>query len=1492
MRTRPHSNAILLAALAVLCPLLMNGCFLFYGGSVSVPFDPSADSSAADPRSPVAAAIAHRAAQPHSAHKRAASAQLIPATGPTVTSSVAPFLGNLSLIQSANQFVTLQRQADCSLTYGSYAVSGAAPGPFTVTSHSQVASYEKTIHANAFLTTTPDVFPNGCTGSNAGLTSQYVPFMGMGKTSDYLGASVGTSGNYYYTFNLSLGTPGMLSILTPQDTDIAPISLTYGDLNGDGNPDIVSLNTDGINSSVSVSLGKADGTYIPAVNYDLTGQVISWGVLDDLNGDDKLDLIVIGSNTFTIYLGKGDGTFITPPVVFSTGAQTVGFNDKFITADVNGDNKKDIITQGGLVFLGDGSGTNYTFKAAAFPRVNASSSDLAPGMVAADFNHDNKMDLAIDDGQIIHIYTGNGDGTFNVGRTYAALENRGLISATDLDGDGNIDLLSGFGGGGSFLGDDYTSNQQLAVMGNGDGTFQGAPYLPAGYSGSNLADLNGDGRPDLVGVSYNGTSFEFDTYLTDASGVPVATGTPYPIPINEGADSFVLGAFDTNSSTNQDLMWIGGQFSAESFYLALGDGTGKFGAATQIPVPSLVPAGNDINESITGLHAADINHDGKLDIIYSFEDQSSTSSTYYEGFAVQLGNGDGTFGAPKIVYTYQSLTAPTFAFSNLLSYVTDVTGDNFPDVFMVIPPATVGNPNITELFVGNGDGTFKAPNTLTLVPSIIGATADGTTYGNPFAAADLNGDGKMDLVATGSSADGTTPQFAVAIGNGDGTFKPPTIYEIEGFGYPAGPAIGDFNGDHKLDLYIGGAIQGVTMGIFPGNGDGTFEMISNGDGTVTPPDVIAFTVGGSAVGVDLNKDGALDLIAGSVILINKSGAAPVLAPTTTTVSSSLNPSTVGANVTFTATVTSTTAGTITGSVNFFDGATQIGSGTIASGSATYATTALTQGPHTITAVYVGDTNYATSTSAAITQTVNAAAAASTTTTVSSSLNPSTVGASVTFTASVTSATAGTITGTVNFFDGATMIGSGTLAAGSATYATSTLTQGPHSITAKYVGNATYATSTSSAITQTVNAATKASTNTVVVSTMNPSVYGNTIGMLATVTSATAGNFTGTVSFYNGATLIATESIQANGTTDVFTPDYNVGPNSITAQYSGDANYAASTSAAIVQTVTIAPTTTTLTGSPTNAPFGTTISFTATTKTSGSIPISGTVNLVDTAGTILTGQVGAGGITTFTTTTLSVGSHSITAQYVGNTDFVGSTSAAVPVTITSVGTFALSANPSTVTVHEHTPGMTVVSVTPSGGFNQPVTLSCTAPPAGFSCAFAPAVVTPNGGAATSTLTIADALTGDASRARRSAIVIGVGGNGSGTSGSNAAASRRLAFALRNMNASYAFALGGELMLLGLLFVRRRKMLARDRALSSGDRSSLGARNVIGGTRHRDVSHGIGGPARLAYALLVLSITATFVAGCAGPGPSQMSSVTITATTGGQTVTLPLTLDIPK
>jgi lysophospholipase L1-like esterase len=274
------------------------------------------------------------------------------------------------------------------------------------------------------------------------------------------------------------------------------------------------------------------------------------------------------------------------------------------------------------------------------------------------------------------------------------------------------------------------------------------------------------------------------------------------------------------------------------------------------------------------------------------------------------------------------------------------------------------------------------------------------------------------------------------------------------------------------------------------------------------------------------------------------------ASSATTLTSSLNPSTYGSGVTLKATVSPSTA---TGTVTFKDGSTTLGTATLGHGSGTLAISTLGVGSHSLTAVYGGNANYLTSTSSTLTQTVNTA---STTTALTSSLNPSTFGSGVTLTATVTSSSA---TGSITFKDGSTTLGTATLGHGSGSYTTTTLSVGSHSLTAVYAGNSNYATSTSSTVTQTVN---KASSSTTLASGTNPSTYGNSITLTATISPSTG---TGTITFKDGSATIGTAPI-GHGSGSLAISTLGVGSHSLTAVYGGDTNNLTSTSNTVTQTV--------------------------------------------------------------------------------------------------------------------------------------------------------------------------------------------------------------------------------------------------------------------------------------------------------------------------------------
>jgi hypothetical protein len=218
------------------------------------------------------------------------------------------------------------------------------------------------------------------------------------------------------------------------------------------------------------------------------------------------------------------------------------------------------------------------------------------------------------------------------------------------------------------------------------------------------------------------------------------------------------------------------------------------------------------------------------------------------------------------------------------------------------------------------------------------------------------------------------------------------------------------------------------------------------------------------------------------------------------------------------------------------------------GIATYTTATLLGGNHPVTGVYSGDTNYLGNTGALNSPlTVGQGSA---TAVVASSLSPSNYGVSITFTATVTGPNA-TPTGTITFLDGATTIGTGTLdATGKATMPISSLVVGNHSITVQYGGDSNFNAVTSSPITQTVNAV---AANVTVISSINPSSFGQSVAFTATVTGAGA-TPTGTVAVTDGATTLGTITLNASGSGVLTTATLTGGSHSLLFTYSGDSNY--------------------------------------------------------------------------------------------------------------------------------------------------------------------------------------------------------------------------------------------------------------------------------------------------------------------------------------------------
>jgi len=388
------------------------------------------------------------------------------------------------------------------------------------------------------------------------------------------------------------------------------------------------------------------------------------------------------------------------------------------------------------------------------------------------------------------------------------------------------------------------------------------------------------------------------------------------------------------------------------------------------------------------------------------------------------------------------------------------------------------------------------------------------------------------------------------------------------------------------------------------------------------------------------------------------------APTVTAITSSMNPSTYNIGVTFTATVApgSGTGSIPVGTVTFMDGATVLSTKAVSNGTASfkanYATYTLPPGSNAITAVYHGDANYSASTSAPLTQIVTDP----TLTVISSSPDPSAYGQPVIFTATVSSSVGPPPDGEIVTFkqpEGSTIMGTGTLSGGVATLTYSGLAAGNRAVKAFYGGDSRFNASgswtlispgeiTNQPLNQVVE---KAITTTTVVSSQNSSSYEQPVTFTATVSPQYIGVPAGSVTFYNGTTMIGVEILN-NGVAAFTTPRLAVGTATITAEYKGDTSFQISTSAPLSQVVNAEATTTTLTSSLDPSNSGQSATFTAKVTAQFGGTVTGSVAFMDGTTTLATANL-SGGVAKFTTKTLASGTHDITASYNGSTNFATS-----------------------------------------------------------------------------------------------------------------------------------------------------------------------------------------------------------------------------------------------
>ena len=441
----------------------------------------------------------------------------------------------------------------------------------------------------------------------------------------------------------------------------------------------------------------------------------------------------------------------------------------------------------------------YTFGSASYPAPGLASVSPPQGsapILTADFNNDGILDVAIlgsiSSGQVLSIFLSRPDGSFAPRVDYSVQANGFTVG--DFNGDSKADVI-------------ILDTTGSIMWGNGDGTLQ----LPVplnqninGYSTGASGDLNGDGKLDLVLLTS-----DFGSGATMAIVLGSGDGT-FQSPVTYSvsvAPYFVLGDFTGDGKPDVAI-------SAGSLISVLvnnGDGTFKS------------PVDYSISGNAQAIAAADLNGDGKLDLVVPSGGSSATIS-------VLLGNGDGTFGTP-ITYTSDLLSSYSTSIA-----VADFNGDGKLDLALT---NSVFPANTVAIVSGNGDGTFRNPPLLYSAGLLPAAAVT----------LDLNGDGKPDLAVAGGYGVLSYYSLTTLINGGGGTFPNPVAYTVLQFPYSA--AIGDFNGDGHLDVVSTSLTQTGGVSVLLGKGDGTFQAHLDSPTGQTPTVV--------ATG-DFNGDGIVDLV--------------------------------------------------------------------------------------------------------------------------------------------------------------------------------------------------------------------------------------------------------------------------------------------------------------------------------------------------------------------------------------------------------------------------------------------------------------------------------------------------------------------------------------------------------------------------------------------------------------------------------------------------------
>jgi hypothetical protein len=1092
-----------------------------------------------------------------------------------------------------------------------------------------------------------------------------------------------------------------------------------------------------IGNSLFVLLGKGDGTFQPPVSY--ISDIPSDPHLADVNGDGIPDIIAGGSTGALVYIGNGDGTFqaYQEPTIGGfalTYAVNAGDYNNKGNADLIGTDADTPRAAVSLSQVTQTSTASALTSVAVFPlgsgihNVDASysgdgiyigSTSSTVPLTAAPVN--TSLALAVSpstsnlSGQPETLTAVLSPYTVGPPTTTTNTEPVNFFSGTTLLGAGTLSggiatltttalpvgadsVTAVYPGDANYNSSTSTavtttvSNILLSSSANPSTYTQSVTFtatVPSGTSGS-VTFLDGSSNIGTGVISGSAASLTLSTLSAGSHNITAKLGsdtsnlivqvvnkaTPTVTVATSGASNFGASVTITASVPSG----VTGTVTFTSGSLSLGSGTIVSGAVS-VTTTALAPP----SDVITATYSGDSNYNSATGTVTQIVSKASPTSTLTSSVNPSVVNASVAFTdtlpanvTGTVSFTSGSTVIGTATVTNGVATVTTST----------LP---VGSDPISATYSGDSNYNSSVATLTQTVnkssPVVTVATSGASIFGQSVTI--------TASVPVGPTGTITITSGGVTLGSGTITASNGTV-TITTTALPVGSDLitATYGGDALNNSAAGTTTQAVTKATpavtltsslnpstFGQSVTFTATLPTNATGTVT------FTSGSTALGTATPLTNGVATVA---TLILPAGSDPITATyngdtndnsatgTLTQVVNKATPvvtvttpgsSTFGNPVTITTTLPVGTTGTVT----ITSGGVTLGSGSVnpTTGTVTITTTILPVGSDPITATYGGDTNNnpATGTTS---QTVNKATP---TVGLTSSLNPSNPGQSVTFTATLPSGP----TGTVTFTSGSTVLGTSTLTSGVATVATTSLPPGGDPITATYNGDGNYNSATGT-LTQTVNKATP----TISVSTSGPSTYGGTVTITTTLPPGT----TGTVTITSGGVILGSGPVNSTtGTVTITTTVLPVGTDTITASYGGDTNNSPATGTTTQSVSKVTPSVS-LTSSLNPSSVNQSVTFTASLPNN----TTGTVTFLDGTATLGTGMI-SNGMATFTTSTLNAGVQIITANYSGDTN-----------------NNAAASGPLSQTVNKATPVLpipVVSSTSPTVG--APVTISETVPP---------------------------------------------------------------------------------------------------------------------------------------------------------------------------------------